>query len=107
MVALVKDNKGRELSDRTVSWSSSDASVVSVAPSGTARAIITAKNGGWVTISASVEGLTATFQIQTFPAPAPSSARSQAFIYSADGGMMAIAALAGGGREAVVAATRR
>jgi len=93
--AAVRDNRGRDLSDRTVTWSSSDVSVATVVASGSQRAIVTARNGGSVTISGSVEGLTTTFDIETIPVAATTSARSQAFVYSAEGGMVVIPGISG------------
>jgi uncharacterized protein YjdB len=51
--ALLQDANGNTLSDRAVTWSSSDSTVATVSPSG----LVTAVAAGSVTIHASVEGV--------------------------------------------------
>lgn len=68
--ADAQDALGRLLSGRVVSWSSSDPSIAGVAIDG----LVTAKRAGIVTVTASVEGRTATATITVTAPPVPASA---------------------------------
>ena len=95
IVATLKDASGRELTGRSLIWSSSDVAVATVTATGAQTATVTATGAGRVTISAKVEGVFAAVAIVTYPAPATATARSQAFVYSADDGMIAITGISG------------
>lgn len=64
LVATVRDASGNALSGRTVTWASSNASVVTVNASGIATAVAA---GGPVTITASSEGKIGTAQVTVQP----------------------------------------
>lgn len=65
--ATVRDPRGKELTDRTVSWTSSAPQVASVSGEG----VITGVAPGSAEIQVSVEGKTASFGITVAAAPAP------------------------------------
>ena len=66
LAAAVSDTAGGPLTDRAVSWSSSDPSIVSVSPSGVVSA---AGVGGPVTITASAEGKSGAATVTVTPVP--------------------------------------
>lgn len=53
LMATLKDSSGRELTDRTINWTSSNESVATVSPDGVVTGL---ESGGPVTITASSEG---------------------------------------------------
>lgn len=65
LAAALKDAKGNTLSGRTVTWSSSDAAIATVAPSGLLSAIA----AGQVTVSAESEGQRGSVGVTVKPPP--------------------------------------
>jgi len=98
VTATIKDANGAPLTDRTVTWASSNISIATVvadaitAPSGTQTAQVQAIAPGSVTISATVSGGSGTLALTVV---AGTAQRPQAFIRSAQGAMVAITELSG------------
>jgi uncharacterized protein YjdB len=63
--AAARDSRGNVLSDRSVAWASSDASIANVSATG----IVSAVAPGTVTISANVEGVSGTVAVVVIPVP--------------------------------------
>ncbi len=61
--ATVKDETGNELTDRTVTWSSSDTDIVTVDPAG----LVTGVGPGSTTITAAADGVTGVAEITITP----------------------------------------
>ena len=65
LTAVARDASGAELEGRTVTWSSSASSVATVSSSG----VVTGVAAGEATITASVEGRTASARVTVVPVP--------------------------------------
>ncbi len=63
LTAHVFDASGNELSGRTIAWSSSDDSKISVTPTGASTTLVAHNHNGTVTITATSEGITRTANI--------------------------------------------
>jgi len=68
LTATVRDTSGTVVTDRAVTWSSSDATIATVSTTG----VVTGRNPGTVTITATSEGVNGTATVTVQPAPVAS-----------------------------------